>query len=364
MTTLRRWLLVTVAVVLVVTVPLAVRTVPPPADDITAADLLGLVRESTDQPYSGYVESRGTLALPSAERFTDVGAVLGDESRLRVWWRSEDAWRVNRLKLSGETDLIHHGDLTTEYDYEDAEADTSVDPDIRLPRSSDLLPPLLARRLLTDIAAADVTRLDTRRIAGRVAPGLRLSAPDDTTRIARVDLWADPETGIPLRVEVYAVDGVVAAVTTAFADFSSGTPAAELVRFDPPPTVEEDFDEVLDIADAANQFAPFIPPERVGGLDQTDSTRGAVGVYGSGLTQLITIPLRGREAEPLRDQLQRTPGSTLEEEGTLVPFGPLAVMLTGEDNDGGWLIAGTVSGDVLAASARDLFTDTVFVGDR
>ena len=363
MTPLRRWLLVVVGVVLVVTVPLAVRAVPAPSSDLSAGDLLDLVRGSGDQPYSGYVESRGTLALPSVDRFTDVGAVLGDESRLRVWWRGEDAWRVNRLKLAGETDLIHDGELTTEYDYEDATANTSVDPDIRLPRSSDLLPPLLARRLLGDVTDSDVARLGTRRIAGRVAPGLRVTSPDDTSRIARVDLWADPDTGVPLRVEVYAVDGVVAAVTTAFAEFSTTTPDLDQVTFEPPPTIETQFDEVLDIADAANQFAPFIPPSAVGGLAQTDATRGAVGVYGSGLTQLITIPLRGREARPLRDQLQKTPGSTLEPEGTLVPFGPLAVLLTGEGDDGGWLIAGTVSGDLLAASARDLFTDTVFVGD-
>lgn len=364
MTPLRRWLFVAVGVVLVVTVPMGVRAVPAPSNDMSAEEVLDMVRGSSDQSYSGYVDSRGTLALPSVQRFTDVGAVLGDESRLRVWWRGEDAWRVNRLKLSGETDLIHDGDLTTEYDYEDSTATTSVDPDIRLPRPSDLLPPLLALRLLSDVTDQDVARLDTRRIAGRIALGLRITSPDATSRIARVDLWADPETGVPLRVEVYAVDGVVAAVTTAFADFSTETPAVDLVSFDPPPTIETDFEDVLDIADAANQFAPFTPPPNVGGLAQTDATRGAVGVYGSGLTQLITIPLRGREAEPLRDQLQKTPGSTLQAEGTLVPFGPLAVMLTGEGDDGGWLIAGTVSGDVLAASARDLFTDTVFVGDR
>ncbi len=117
-------------------------------------------------------------------------------------------------------------------------------------------------------------------------------------------------TGVPLRVEVYAVDGVVAAVTTAFAEFSDETPELDLVTFDPPSTIEEEFDEVLDIADAANQFAPFIPPTSVGGLPQTEATRGAVGVYGSGLTQLITIPLRGREAGA-RNSCARFDGLTL-----------------------------------------------------
>ncbi len=63
MTPLRRWLLVAVGVVLVVTVPLAVRAVPPPGSDISAGELLALVLDSSDQPYSGYVDSRGTLEV-------------------------------------------------------------------------------------------------------------------------------------------------------------------------------------------------------------------------------------------------------------------------------------------------------------
>ena len=38
------------------------------------------------------------------------------------------------------------------------------------------------------------------------------------------------------------------------------------MAFDPPAGVDVDFDDVLDIADAANQYAPVRPPDTVAGL--------------------------------------------------------------------------------------------------
>src|SRR5262245_44961881 len=102
-----RWALVAVAVLLVVGVPIGLRAVPPGDSDVSAADLLGLVGGSSEHPGSGYVETRGTLQLPVADDFGDVGAIFGDRTRLRVWWRGADQWRVDRLLAAGETDLVH-----------------------------------------------------------------------------------------------------------------------------------------------------------------------------------------------------------------------------------------------------------------
>ena len=38
-------------------------------------------------------------------------------------------------------------------------------------------------------------------------------------------------------------------------------------------------------------------------------------------------------------------------EGTVVSIGPLGVLLTGECEDGGWLVTGTVTEDTLLAAA-------------
>lgn len=366
LTPLRRWGLVVLAVVLVVGVPLGVRSLPAQESDVSATDLLALVADAQGRPWSGLVETQGSLALPVADRFTDVGALLGESTRLRVWWRDTESWRVDRLLASGETDLVHTDGRTTQYDFDDAVATTSVDPDVRLPRTADLLPPVLARRLLQDVDAAQASRLPARRVAGVSAPGLRLVPGTERSSIERVDLWADPASGLVVRLEVYAEGAADPDFTTVMIDFSDQQPSRERVTFTPTAGTEQSFEEVLDIADAANQYAPLRPPDTVAGLPRTDDeggSQGAVGVYGRGLTQLIAIPLRGREAGPLREQVQRTIGVEVTPAGATLLVGPLGVLLTGEDDDGGWLLVGTVDAVGLRDAAQDLLSGTVLVPD-
>ncbi|MBD8868047.1 LolA-like protein [Nocardioides donggukensis] len=364
MTSVRRWCVVALVTVVVVGSPVLLRALPAGDSDLTAPELLALVSESGDRSFSGYVETAGALQIPSADRFDGVGALLGERNRLRVWWRDREAWRVAVMRTAGEVDLVHTAGLTTEYDYEDAEATTTRDPDIRLPRSADLLPPEVARRLLTGVTGADVTRLPARRVAGIAAPGLRLEGARERSSIGRVDLWADPESGLPLRVEVSARGSSAPDFSTGFVEITVATPAAADVEPRLTADVERSFDEVLDIADAVNQYAPIQAPDRAGGLARTSAARGAVGVYGDGLTQVIAIPLRDREADPLREQVRATPGAERVPGGDSVAIGPLGVFLGGDDGEGGWLVAGTVTGPVLVRAGQDLLRDAVFVGER
>jgi hypothetical protein len=361
-TRFRRWCVVALGTLVLVATPFAVRAWPAAGSHVSAAELLDQVRASSDHGWSGYVETDGTLQLPDADRFSDVGALLGQPTRLRAWWRDADHWRVDQLLVAGETDLVHDGDRTTQWDYEHAEATVSRDPDIRLPRSADLVPPELARRFLRGVKDADVTRIPARRVAGTSAPGLRIVPSSKLSSIDHVDLWADPESGVPLRVEVYA-DEDRPAYTTTFSDFSSARPGAEDVAFTPTPTTKVSLDDVLDIADAANQYAPLVPPDSAAGLEKTSASDGAVGVYGRGLTQVIAIPLRDREADALRDQLDSTPGVEHPGERTVVTVGPLGVILTGKQGDGGWLLAGTLTRDALVQAADDVLHGFVFTGD-
>lgn len=353
--------MVAVAVLLVVAAPLVWSALPADDEDVSAVELVERVEASADRGYSGYVETRGTLQLPSADRFTDVGALFGEETRMRVWWRGAEAWRVDKLLVSGETDLIRQDDATAEWSYESAEANFSADPEIRLPRTSDVLPPELGARVLRDADPESVTRLPARRVAGRSALGLQVVPASAQSSIDRAELWADAETGIPLLVEIYVADETGPVFTTSFGDFDADRPSEDDVSFRTPPGVERSFDDVLDIADAANQYAPLRPPPTVGGLESTDVSDGAVGVYGEGLAQLIAIPLRDREADPLREQLRRTIGVVPVRNGTSVAIGPLGVLLTGEDDEGGWLVAGTVTVPTLVAAADDLLAGTTYL---
>ena len=148
-----RWAAVVLGTAVLVAVPAGLRAWPAEDRDVSAADLLTLVERGADHPYSGLVESQGTLQLPVADRFTDVGELFGGTTRMRVWWRSADAWRVDKLLTAGEDDLVHDEHGTTRWRYEQADARHGPDPPIRLPRSADLVPPAVAHLLLDDVDA-------------------------------------------------------------------------------------------------------------------------------------------------------------------------------------------------------------------
>ncbi len=362
-TPLRRWCVVAAGTLLLVAMPVALQLLPAADSDVSATRLLDRARAAEDHAWSGYVETEGTLQLPDADRFSDVGALFGERTTMRAWWQDAGHWRVDQLLLAGETDLVHEGDTTLRWDYEHLDATLSRDPDIRLPRTADLVPPVLAERLLRGIAAGDVQRVPARRVAGTSAPGLRLVPPSDLSSIDHADLWLDPASGVPLRVEVYADGAGAPAFTSQFREFSADRPSDDEVTFAPPPGVNVDFDDVLDIADAANQYAPVRPPGTVAGLARAASSDRAVGVYGRGMTQVIAIPLRDREADALRDQLALTTGVEQSPERTVVSVGPLGVVLTGEEGDGGWLLAGTLTRPALLRAADDLLAGFVYVDD-
>ncbi len=364
MTPFRRWSAVAAGTLLLVGAPVALHLLPAADSDVSAGRLLTQARAAEEHSWSGYVETEGTLQLPDADRFSDVGALFGEHTRMRAWWRDDDHWRVDQLLLSGETDLVHEGGTTLRWDYEHLEATLSQDPDIRLPRTADLVPPVLAERLLRGVTADDVQRVAARRVAGVSAPGLRVVPASDLSSIDHTDLWLDPDSGVPLRVEVYAAGTGTAAFTSEFREFSSDRPDSAAVGFDPPAGVEVDFDDVLDIADAANQYAPVRPPDTVAGLPKAASSDRAVGVYGTGMTQVIAIPLRDREADALRDQLATTSGVDQDGRRTVVSVGPLGVLLTGADGDGGWLLAGTLTREALALAADDVLDGFVYVDDE
>jgi hypothetical protein len=366
MTGFSRWSVVAALVLLVVVVPLAWRAVPVDDDRIGAADLLARIERSQDLAYSGYVESRGTLRLPVADRFTDLGGLLGGLTRMRVWWRSIDSWRVAELLAAGERDVVRDAALTTSWDYEENEAELGAEPDIRLPRAADLVPPMLARRLLDDVDRDGVSRIPARRVAGRNALGLRLTPGSPLSSIHHVDLWADRETGIPLRVEVYGARDARPVVASEFRSFDPTSPDRSTVTFTPPAGARSHFDDILDIADAANQYAPFVPPRTLAGLAKSPKADRAVGVYGSGLTRMIAIPLWSRAANPLREQMLLTPGVRRLDEGTLVRVGPLGVLLTWSRHGigQGWLVSGTVIDDALLMAAHDLASGVHLAGGR
>src|SRR5688572_14575951 len=117
-----RWAVVGAVVALLASLPTLARALPADDTDAAAEELRDRVLASVDVGWSGFAESRGSLALPDVRELGDVAGLLGGTTRTRVWWRDRDDWRVDRLTLVGETDQIQSRSLSTTWDSADRRA--------------------------------------------------------------------------------------------------------------------------------------------------------------------------------------------------------------------------------------------------
>jgi outer membrane lipoprotein-sorting protein len=359
MTAARRWWSVGFVVLLLLASPAIVRALPVSDSDVSATALLHRIRASRDVDFSGYAETTGNVALPANDALSGLTQLLADSNRVRVWWRDPATWRVSTLRPTGETDLVHSGTRTVRWVYESKRATAIPDVPVRLPTSFDVLPNELARHVLAGARPSELTRLPARRVAGRDALGLRLVPSGPEGSVGRVDVYADRASGIPLSVDVYARGSRTTSLTSHFADFTPGRPPASALRFTPPDDARVRFDEVVDLAAAADRFSNRRPPKTLVGLPARTVAggdfEGSVGVYGRGPTVLLAVPLWSRTANRLRRDLGTRPGVGQIPQGTLLEAPPLRLLLGApEPNRTSWLLLGTVTEATLVKAADEL----------
>jgi hypothetical protein len=350
-----RWLVVLLTAVAFVATPLVISARSAAPSDISATELAGRIQQSGNVGWSGFVETVGTLQVPDNESFATLGQLLGDNTQLRVWWRSADDWRVDRLRSTGETNIFRQGRGMVRWVFESQTATYSPVSKIRLPEASDLLPPTFARALLHGVRDNELTRLPARRIAGIDASGLRLTPKERATTVKHVDIWAHAGSGLPLSVELYGLGEKRPILTTTLRELKLGAPPVTATRFTLAEGVRVVYEQSVDIAAAANAFAPYDLPLSLAGLSSRDGEDpGPVGIYGRGPTTLIALPIRGQVAGQLRRQLQDRGAAQLTEVGTLVPVGPVGLLVTPRGSGGAFLLAGTVTSETLRQAAAEL----------
>lgn len=351
----RRWLVVLLVAAALVVAPLAVGLRPAAASDVSASDLAARIERSANIGWSGFVHSSGSLDIPDTASFANLAQLLGEDNDLRAWWRGPTDWRIDRMTSTGETDLIRQGSGVVRWVFESQRATVSPVSKVRLPDASDLLPPTLARSLLQGARPAEMSRLPTRRIAGISAAGLRLVPDDHASTVGRVNVWADPASGLPLRVELSGTGASRPVLTTTLVACTLRAPGADTTHFRPPASISVNYEPSVDVAAAANAFEPDRLPGSLGGLGRrAGATPGPVGVYGRGPTTLLALPLRGQVAEPLRERLLGSPTARQTAAGTLGAVGPVGVLVTGYAGDRAFLLTGTVTSDTLERAARQL----------
>jgi len=356
-----RWAVVAVGTAALLLLPWAIARIPHSHSSIAATTLLARIRASADVAYSGLVESEGGLQLPNARQLNSVADLVGGRSQLRVWYANRQFWRVDSITPTGEKDVHLDGKLLWQWDYETNVVDaTIVDPgQMHLPRPSDLTPPELARRFLAHASPADVTRLGTRRIAGRDAPGLRLVPKDPETTIKAVEVWADQRTGLPLQVQALAKGGVNRPIESRFLDVKLSHPADSTIRFRPTLRSNVDFHLHEDLlASLDTRFARAAPATLAGlSLAPRGGTVPAVALYGGGVTSLVLVPVPNNLAGSLIRQLSRATGIPIDESGNLssitITVGPVnLVVASGPDR--AYVLAGTVTLDGMQVALNQL----------
>ena len=123
-----RWGLAAVATALVMVTPFVGRLRPAHDPDVPTVDLVAAVRDSAAAPYSGTSRCTAASGCRSPTISPTRRPASGAHTRMRVWWREADDWRVDKLLATGEVDLFHHGRATTGGATSEAEAQSGDRP--------------------------------------------------------------------------------------------------------------------------------------------------------------------------------------------------------------------------------------------
>jgi hypothetical protein len=355
-----RWLVVGGAVAVLVALPGLVAAVPARDRAVAAGELLGRVLASDRVAYQGYAEARAGLALPDVPRAGRVVALLGETTRMRAFVAGPELWRVDELTPIGERDLYRDGGGTLLWDSGERRAVlTGGEPPVRFARPADLLPPELGRRLAAAAEAGEVTRLGARRVAGVDALGLRIAPRSAETTVGRVDLWADPASGLPLRVELTARGGNGPILTSTFLDLRLEAPDPAHVRFTVPDDADVDSDEASDLPRAIDRFSPYVLPDPLAGRSRRTAVSSAASTYGRGFDLVAVLAFPANFSYRTRAFLEKVPIRRGPWGEASVLATPLLNGMVFERDGVAYALAGTVTQPVLDRVAGELARDGV-----
>jgi hypothetical protein len=352
----RRWALVLAVVLVLAAVPVVVNLWPVRAAAVDPVALRARIAASGTQPYQGYAQSAGLLGLPSLPDLTEISALASSTTEMRAWYASPDSWRVDVLGEGTERDLYRTPRAEFTWDFADNDL-TQVDGDqpVRLPRAADLTPPELVRRILGGAAGDRVEKLAAKRVAGVDAAGLRLVPASPDTTVARVDVWADPRSGLPLQAEVTAKGGTRPVFVTRFLEIHLSAPAAGvLTPPEPRPGIDFAATRAPDILGEIDRRTRARLPADVAGLARRDAVTGlsAAGIYGTGLSSLVVVALPRHFGAQIFDQID-TYGHQFSSDATVIATGLLSVLAV---RTGGavYLAAGLVTPALMKRAATAL----------
>lgn len=358
----RRWALVAVGVAVLCALPAIASALPVTAPAVSAGQLRSRILASSRLSYAGYAESDATFGLPSLPGLSDVTSLLDGVTKMRVWQASTDRWRVDVLSDAGERDTYQTP--TSSYTWDSGSQLLSKilgNPQVRLPRAADLVPPALAGRLLDAAGtSARLTVLAPRRVAGLAATGLRVVPRDPDSTVGRIDIWAEARNGLPLQVQIYGRGQAKPALESQFFQVSPWRPDKVTLTPQRGPGTGFTATSARNFQSVLNNLDPEALPLKLAGraIDPISAALAPVGVYGGGLSGFAVLTFRGSIGHDLlkgATSAGGTPLSTADGTGVLVSAPLVTVVLM--KRDGGpdtFLLAGLADQQVLEQAAATL----------
>jgi hypothetical protein len=358
----RRWSLVAAVVIVLCAAPALVAAFPVSTPHRSIPQLLGLVRSSESLPFTGFVESRGTLDLPEVNTLgNQVANLLSNRSQLRVWHASANQFRIDDITTGGEEDTYVRGRFTLTWNSGQRRLLRQQGASqLPLPEPPDVLPSQLAQHLVAAIPAdgSGVRSGGNRRIAGRSATGLIWHPNDRRSLVGEVRMWIDPTNGLPLRVQLSPVGSSLVGFETSFLDLSFTPPSPALLRFDVRGTKHIDVQDTP--PPAPQDLAPqFRLPTTLAGLPRRSDAHPFIATYGSGAALVAVTAVDNSTADSIAQQIDSPGHPSIRGafgEGTLVQA-PMLRALIFSSADRGYALAGTVTTEVLSQMALELVTN-------
>ena len=349
-------------VVLLCALPTIDSALPASVPTVAPAQLRAHIMASARLPYAGYAESDASFGLPALNGLGGVASLLDGVTRMRVWQAAPDSWRVDVLTDVGENDSYQtpRGSYLWNSQSELLTQVVGKYP-LRLPRPADFVPPALAIRLLREAGSqARLTSLPSRRVAGISAVGLRMVPADPASTIARVDIWAEPGSWIPVQVEIFGHGSGQPAVESQFLQVSSWRPNQATLTPQRGPGTAYTQTDATDLSGALSDLGPVILPGILAGRSRAASPVGfgEVGVYGHGLGTFVVLEIGGSTGLNLINGARADGGIPLKGPkwtGVVISSRIItAVLLHPHSSSGTFVLAGFVNRQLLVRAADDL----------
>ena len=170
-------------------------------------------------------------------------------------------------------------------------------------------------------------------------------------------MWADPRTGLPVKVEVFGQGEDAPVLVSRFLDLSETTPAAATLTPRPGPGIDLSTTSLPDASGVLNSYGPPLPGQ-LGWIQRVANPSGLsdVAAYGSGFSRFAVVPLPARTGNAALSAVGGIGGTLTVGDGTAVVIQtPLIAMLLARAPTGQvYLLTGAVTASRLEYAATQL----------